>query len=151
MTRILRTPLAFPVAALAAAVLLLAPHALQGRQRVHGLRMTAAIHGFGLKGVALTALYPGKVKSMTVHITNPYPYAIRVKPLTAAVAKATGKPGCVGGPANLQVNRASSRMIVIKPRKTVNAVLHVFLPGTVANACQGAKFTITLHSSATRA
>ncbi len=151
MIRILRTPLAIPAAAAMAACLLLAPHALHRGHPAHGLQLTAAIHGFGLKGVAVTGLYPGKMKSMTVHITNPYTYSIRVKPLTAAVALATGKPGCVGGPANLQVNRSASKTIVIKAHKTVNTVLKVMMPGTVANACQGARFTIALHSTAGKA
>lgn len=151
MIRLIRTPLAIPGAALIAAGLLLVPLALHRPHRVHGLELTAAIHGFGLKGVAVTGLYPGKVKSMTVHITNPYAYSIRIKPLTAAVVRATGKVRCAGGPANLQVNRASSKAIVLKPHKTVNAVLKVAMPVTVANACQGARFTVSLHSSATRA
>jgi hypothetical protein len=149
--RILRTPLAVPSAALAVACLVLAPHALHRQHSVHGLRLTAAIHGFGLKGVAVAGLYPGTTKSMTVRITNPYGYSIRVKPLTAAVAKSTGRTGCAGGPANLQVNHASSRTVVVTAHKTVNAVLRVTMPGTVANACQGARFTISLRSSATKA
>ena len=115
-----------------------------------GLELTAATHGFGLKGVAVTGLYPGKVKSMTVRITNPYTFSIRVKPLTAAVAKTTGKLGCVRAPSNLAVSRASSKTVVIKPHKTVNALLRVTMPRTVVNACQGARFSISLRSSATK-
>ena len=151
MIRLARTPLALPAAALVAAGLLLAPHALHRSHRAAGLELTAAIHGFGLKGVAVTGLYPGKVQSMAVRITNPYGYSIKVKPLTATVAKATGKPGCIGGPANLMVNRASSKSLVVKAHKTVSAVLHVTMPGTVSNFCQGARFTISLRSSATKA
>jgi hypothetical protein len=150
VTRFLRTPLALPGAALAAGCLLLAPHALHRQHRIQGLHLTAAIHGFGLKAVAVTGLYPGKVKSMTVHITNPYGYSIRIKPLTATVAKATGKSGCVGGPANLQVDHASSKTVVVRAHKTVNAVVRVTMPGSVVNACQGARFAISLRSSATK-
>jgi hypothetical protein len=151
MSRILRIPVLLPGAVLVVAAVALLPHALHRPQHQPGLVMIAATKGFGLTGVPVTKLYPGAVKSMTVQIKNPYTYTIKVKPLTATVSPATGKAGCVGGAANLKVNRASSKVIVVKAHETVKAVVKVMMPGTVANACQGAKFKINLRSSATKA
>ena len=151
MIRILRTPLAIPARRPGRGCLCWRTHALHRRAPASGLELTAAIHGFGLKGVAVTGLYPGKVKSMTVRITNPYAFSIRVKPLTAAVALRPGSRGASAARPTCGKPGSASKTIVIKAHKTANAVLKVTMPGTVANACQGARFTIGLHSSAGKA
>ena len=40
---------------------------------------------------------------------------------------------------------------VVIPAHSRPSTIHVTMPSTVANACQGARFTITLRGRATRA
>jgi hypothetical protein len=45
----------------------------------------------------------------------------------------------------------SSRAIIVMPKKTGTILLTVTMPRTVANACQGATFRISLTARATKA
>ena len=90
-------------------------------------------------------------KVFQVKITNPYTFSIRVPALTATVAARTTKVGCTGAKTNIVVTTKGMRAVVIPKRTSRYATIHVTMPSTVANACQGARFTITLRGRATRA
>jgi hypothetical protein len=96
-------------------------------------------------------LYPGATKSLTLRVTNPYGYSIRVLPVTAAVVRTTNRSGCLGIPANVSVSTRGIKAAVIKRKATKTLTLHVTMPKTVADACQGATFRITFRARAVRA
>ena len=107
--------------------------------------------GFGIKGVPVTGLYPGATRPLRVKITNTYAFAIRVATPTGKAAAKTTKAGCTGAPANLGLISTSTRRLVIPAHKSKTVVLQVTMPTTVANACQGATFKLSLRARATRA
>lgn len=113
-----------------------------------GLQLVAAKSTLGLKGIPVTGLYPGASKKLSVQITNAFPYKIKVSGISAKVAPVTGRAGCVGSAANLVVKPSAKSTIAAKKRRTVTIL--VTMPRTVANACQGAKFTISLKGKATK-
>ncbi len=115
------------------------------------MQMIASIKGFKLAGVPVTKLYPRATKVFQVKISNPYTFSIRVPALTATVAARTTKVGCTGAKTNIVVTTKGMRAVVIPKRTSRVATIHVTMPSTVANACQGARFTITLRGRATRA
>ena len=108
--------------------------------------------GFGIKGVPVTGLYPGATRPLRVKITNTYAFAIQV-----ATPDGQGRredrpgPAAPGRPANLGLISTSTRRLVIPAHKSKTVVLQVTMPSTVANACQGATFKISLRARATRA
>jgi hypothetical protein len=112
------------------------------------LVMTASTHGFALTGVAVTGLYPGSVKSMKVTVRNPYGFSVKAT-LSARVSAATTAAGCTGTPANLRVT-APKAAAVVKAHKSKALTLTVTMPGSVANACQGARFAIALRGKASK-
>jgi hypothetical protein len=103
-----------------------------------------------IAGVSVTALYPGATRPLTVKVTNPYGFPIKVGPVTGRV-KSSNRPACTGAAANLTVVSASSRSLPIRAHKSKTAVLQVTMPRTVANACQGATFALSFSARATRA
>jgi hypothetical protein len=115
-----------------------------------GLQMVASTKGFRLSGLRVRGLYPGVTRPMTVKIKNPYAFSIKVPKVKARVATATNVPGCSGVPGNLTV-KAPKGALVVPKRKTKTLVLQIAMPSTVANACQGAAFKITLSARAKKA
>ena len=107
--------------------------------------------GFGIKGVPVTGLYPGATRPLKVTITNTYAFPIQVAAPTAKVATTTNKAGCTGAASNLGITSAGLRRLPIRAHKKKTVVLQVAMPPTVANACQGATFTISFRAKATRA
>jgi hypothetical protein len=107
--------------------------------------------GFGVNGVPVTGLYPGARRPLKITITNTYAFAIKVAAPTAKVAAATTKAGCTGVAANLGIASAGLRRLSIRAHKQKTLTLEVAMPATVANACQGATFTISFRAQATRA
>ena len=99
----------------------------------------------------VTGLYPGATRPLRVKITNTYAFAIRVATPTGKAAAKTTKAGCTGAPANLGLISTSTRRLVIPAHKSKTVVLQVTMPTTVANACQGATFKLSLRARATRA
>ena len=115
-----------------------------------GLQMVASTKGFRLSGRPVRGLYPGVIRPMKVKIKNPYAFSIKVPKVKATVATTTTVPGCSGVASNLTV-KAPKRALVIPKRKTKSLVLQILMPSTVANACQGAAFKITLSARAKKA
>ena len=115
------------------------------------LELIAALnHPVTVTSVPVTGLYPGVARTLTVRVKNPYTWRIKVPSLRAKPAAATSRAGCAGIPANLVLSRRS-RAIIIMPKKTGTILLTVTMPRTVANACQGATFRISLTARATKA
>ena len=102
-----------------------------------------------VKGVSVKGLYPGAVKSLKVTVTNGEKFTIKVKPLKVSVAAKTGRAGCTGKPVNLVVKAPRATVKLGRKKKHVY-VLRVTMPATVANACQGARFKLTVKTRATR-
>jgi len=104
---------------------------------------------FSITGVPVTGLYPGATRSLTVKVKNVYGFPIKVGPLNARV-KSSNRQGCAAAAANLSVVAAGARSVPIRAHKTKTVVLRVTMPHTVANACQGAKFSLSFTARATR-
>jgi hypothetical protein len=107
--------------------------------------------GFGINGVPVTGLYPGATRSLRVTITNTYAFPIKVGAPTAKVAATTTKAGCTGAASNLGITSAGLRGLPLRAHKKKTVVVQIAMPSTVANACQGATFTISFRAKATRA
>lgn len=107
--------------------------------------------GFGITGVPVTGLYPGASRPLKVTIKNTYAFSIRVAAPTGKAAAATTKAGCTGAAGNLGVISTGSRRLVIAAHRSKTVILQVTMPPTVANACQGATFKLSLRARATRA
>jgi hypothetical protein len=104
-------------------------------------------HPVTVTSAPVTGLYPGSSKTLTVRVKSNYSWKIKIPKLTAKVSAATSRTGCAGGPANLVLS-TSGRAITINPRKTGTIRLTVTMPRTVADACQGATFRISLTARA---
>jgi hypothetical protein len=126
-------------------------HARQSGHDGHGIELIASVKkGFGIKGVPVSGLYPGATRPLSVKITNTYAFPIRVAGLKGKVAAATNRAGCTGVAANLVIGPAGGRGVPIRAHKSKTVVLHVTMPRTVANACQGATFKLSFGARATR-
>jgi hypothetical protein len=140
--------LLLPLSLVLAAAVAVAAHSHRAPQ--HGrLELIASVRHIAVKGVAVQGLYPGAVKSLTVTVTNPQAFRIKVAALKTTVAAATGRVGCAGSPQNLAV-AVPKGTVKLAGKKTHRYVIKVTMPKTVANACQGAKFKITIKVRATR-
>jgi hypothetical protein len=104
---------------------------------------------FAITGVPVTGLYPGATRPLTVKVKNIYAFPIKIGTLKTTV-KSSNRPGCTGAAANLQVVATGARTVPIRAHKTKTVVLHVTMPSTVSNACQGAKFTLSFSATAKR-
>ena len=113
------------------------------------LELIASVHRVTVKGVTVRGLYPGAVKTLHVTVTNGEPFKIRLAALKTTIAANTGREGCTNRPVNLVV-RAPKGKVKLAPKKKHGYVLTVRMPKTVADACQGAKFKITVKARATR-
>ena len=107
-------------------------------------------HVVSVTSSAVTGLYPRASRPRILHIKNTYAYPVKVPGVKTRLATATTRAGCAGTRANLLVSRTGSAL-VIKPKKTANVVMTVVMPATVANACQGATFTLAFTVYAVRA
>jgi hypothetical protein len=97
------------------------------------------------------ALYPGAVVPLRLTVHNPQSYPIRITGIGARLT-ATSKRACSPVPANLTVGARAGRPelpIVVPPHRSRGAgEIALFMPNTVANACQLATFTIRFDGSA---
>lgn len=146
-TRLLALILTLVAASAAVASVTHAHHAARPGtpELVASVKKPVAITGVPVKG-----LYPGATRPLTVKVTNSYPFAIKVAPLTTRV-RSTNRPGCTGAATNLVVVPAGSRGLPIGAHRSKTVLLRVSMPSTVANACQGATFSLSFSARATRA
>jgi hypothetical protein len=133
----------------AAAGIAVSAHGRNPAPRRGRLELIASVRHLTVKGVSIKGLYPGAVKSLKVTVTNGEKFTIKVKPLKVTVAAKTGRAGCTGTAGNLVV-KAPTATVKLGRKKTHIDVLRVTMPTTVANACQGASFKITVKMRATR-
>jgi hypothetical protein len=125
-------------------------HARQPAPHVGGPELVASVaKRFSITGVPVTGLYPGATRPLTVKVKNIYAFPIKIGTLKTTV-KSSNRPGCTGAAANLQVVATGARTVPIRAHKTKTVVLHVTMPSTVSNACQGAKFTLSFSATAKR-
>jgi hypothetical protein len=106
-------------------------------------------HGVVLKGVPVTGLYPGASKPLSIKVKNMSGRTIKVPSLKGKLSAKTSRAGCTGARTNLILSW-SGKAATIPNRKTRTMALTVTMPATVADACQGATFTITVSVRATK-
>ncbi|BEL10087.1 hypothetical protein Q0Z83_082780 [Actinoplanes sichuanensis] len=111
--------------------------------------------GLGVSGTAVTGLYPGNKGKLTVVVKNPYRFPVSITAVSANLV-ATSRPGCKATYANLTIGRYAGRPALparIAAGKQVSlGYLPVWMPAkTVADACQGATFTLRLNATARKA
>jgi hypothetical protein len=135
----------------ASAAIASVPHGRHAGQDGRDIELIASVKKFGIKGVPVSGLFPGATSPLRIKITNKYPFSIRMAAPKGKVAAATTRAGCTGIAANLGVSSTGNRRLVIARHKSKVVVLQVAMPTTVANACQGATFKISLSARATRA
>ncbi|BCJ44224.1 hypothetical protein GCM10010168_10370 [Actinoplanes ianthinogenes] len=148
-----------PMAAVVAAVLLIGAGA-STRHDDPEVAVEATLAGqgtpakLGVGGFPVTGLYPGAEQRMTVMVHNPYRFPVTLTAVSGKVT-AVNRKGCTVTSADLTIGRyagkpalpariGSGRLIRI-------GYLPVRMPRTVANACQGATFTLRLSITARKA
>ena len=102
-----------------------------------------------VKGLPVSGLYPGASKPLTVTVKNLNGFTIKVPSVKTKVAAKTTVAGCTGRTTNLVVTHVK-KTLTIKKKKSVKLMLVVTMPRTVANVCQGAKFSITVTVKAVK-
>ncbi len=102
-----------------------------------------------VKGLPVSGLYPGAVKPLTVTVKNLNGFTIKVPTVKTKVAATTTVRGCAGTTMNLVVTHAR-RTLTIAKKKSAKLPLTVRMPRTVANVCQGARFSITVTVKAVK-
>jgi len=113
-------------------------------------RAAAAPTAFVVKTAAVQGLYPGAQRAITVRVTNPFSHAFVVRKVSARVLAATSAAGCRGSSANLRVTGYRGRPFTLHARGSKNISMAVSMPGTVADAYQGATFHIRFGGTAVR-
>ena len=142
------TPILALVAASAAAAAV--THAQQPASR-GDLELIASVKKrVAITGVPVTGLYPGAARSLTVKVTNPYAFQVKLGPVTTKVTS-SNRAGCSPAASNLTVVSTGSRSVTIRARAAKTVLLRATMPVTVANACQGARFTLSFSARATHA
>jgi hypothetical protein len=102
-----------------------------------------------VKGLPVSGLYPGAVKPLTVTVKNLNGFTIKVPTVKTKVAATTTVRGCAGTTMNLVVTHARKTLTIAK-KKSAKLPLTVTMPTTVANMCQGARFSITVTVKAVK-
>jgi hypothetical protein len=102
-----------------------------------------------VKGVPVSGLYPGASKRLTVTVKNGNHFKIKLATVKTAVAAKTSLAGCTGSATNLTVVRPKPTL-KMAPMKSGKLTLIVAMPRSVVNACQGARFTISITVKAVK-
>ena len=102
-----------------------------------------------VKGLPVSGLYPGAAKPLTVTVKNLNGFTIKVPTVKTKVAAVTTVRGCAGTTMNLVVTHARKTLTIAK-KKSRKLTLTVTMPRTVANVCQGARFSITVTVKAVK-
>jgi hypothetical protein len=100
---------------------------------------------FGVRGSA-TGLQPGARVPLTLRLTNPSPFPVRVTSVTVAVGDAS--PDCTA--AMLSV-RPMTHPVGIDAKSETTTALSITLAASTPDTCQGLSFPLTYGGSATRA
>lgn len=106
---------------------------------------------FTIHAPALTGLHPGAVKSFTVTVQNPNSYPIRVTELGGSLGS-TSSSLCKANSSNLIVRARQGTVklpLTVPARSTRTAgEIPLYMPNTVAGACQRTSFVIRFDGSA---
>jgi hypothetical protein len=108
--------------------------------------------GFQVRTSSAGLLYPGTTRKISVIVINPNPFPIAVRTIQGRLAS-TSRAGCKPIAANLQVRPYPGRLpLVVRAFSRRDAVpLEVYMPNSVVDACQRARFVIHIDSNAARA
>ena len=101
---------------------------------------------FRVKG-RVRKLYPGRRKSMTVHVRNPHGYAIVVRELGVRVRK-SDRPGC--GRRWVRPKRVVRLSLLVPPHSRARASFPVRMRAAAPDACQGARWGLRFRGTAVR-
>jgi hypothetical protein len=142
---------------LAAAVLVGLP-ALAGCATAHPARPAAVLvadngNSFSITAPDVSGLYPGTARNLLLTVTNPFGFAISVTDLWGQLDRVSPRT-CVPAPSNLMVQaHAGGALPLTVPPRSGRAAgwIPLYMPNTVAEACQRATFTISLHGTAKKA
>jgi hypothetical protein len=108
---------------------------------------------FTINATTVTGLYPGATKTLVLSITNPYSFDLNVTALSASLAS-TSSALCTASSTNLAVRAYQgppALPIRVKSSRTLTVgSIPLFMPNTVATACQGVTFTISLKGTASK-
>jgi hypothetical protein len=112
---------------------------------------TGSGYGFQVEAKPVTELYPGALTKLTVSFRNPYDVDLRVTGMRGQVL-ATSRRGCLPTATNLAIRSYSGVMPLTVPAdgRKAGGHLPLYMPNSVADACQGATFTIRLRGEATK-
>jgi hypothetical protein len=111
--------------------------------------LAAAGKSVTVKGLPVSGLYPGAVKPLIVTVKNLNGFTIKVPTVKTKVAAVTTVRGCAGTTMNLVVTHVN-KTLTIKKKRSAKLPLTVTMPRTVANVCQGARFSITVTVKAVK-
>ncbi|GIE79013.1 hypothetical protein Aph02nite_49630 [Actinoplanes philippinensis] len=111
--------------------------------------------GLGVSGSAVTGLYPGNKGQLTVVVKNPYRFPVSITAVSGHLV-ATSRPGCKATYANLTIGRYAGAPAlparIAAGKQARLGYLPVWMPAkSVADACQGATFTLRLNATARKA
>lgn len=108
----------------------------------------------GVGGITVTGLHPGAKRQMIIEVKNPQRFPISLTAVSGHLV-ATSRPGCKPEYANLIVGRYAGKPalpLTIAAGKQIRiGYLPITMPRTVANACQGATFTLRINATARKA
>jgi hypothetical protein len=96
----------------------------------------------------ITGLFPGSGRGITLQISNPYAFAIKVTSVTAKV-KSSSSPACPVS--SLVFDRLVGAPVVVPARSTAGATLPVRMLPEAGNACSGLTFTLSYSAEAVQA
>ena len=113
--------------------------ALQSRAGSAGAKQ-----GFGISGSA-DGLYPGASRSLTLTVTNPFPFSIVVTTISTTVSAASSTCGAT----NLSVATFAGQLSV-QAKGTSQTNVTATMAHGAPNACQGVSFPLQYSGSATR-
>lgn len=114
-------------------------------------QQTTSGYAFTVRAAPVDGLYPGADRRLVLTMTNPYDFDLVVTDVRAALV-ATTKPGCAPVPANLTVGAYAGDLPVRigAGDDRMTGTFGLRMPNTVADACQQAVFSLTVHADAAR-
>ena len=147
-------PFWIPLAAVLAAGVATAATPVVHRQPVDVGVSFAQAQDLSVSGSTVGRLYPGARRDLTLVVTNPYHFPIRLTAVSGRLVS-TSRRTCAVSTRNLTVGRYAGPpglplRIAARGRARIGH-LTITMPATVANACQGVTFTLRLSATAEKA
>lgn len=109
-------------------------------------------YAFAISGTTPKDLFPGATREIELTFANPSTAALQINRVRGRLT-ATSRAGCRPVASNLTIKEYRGRLpVLVRPRSRKTAgSLTIFMPRSVANACQDATFDILLTGDATKA